>query len=438
MKDQKNRNDEKIAWDMRYGLPNQKYLEFITLYILQKGPEEQVVDPFSLDVPENIIIREGIYVVREKIHQEISYSSSQIIIGDEGSGKTTLSRKLPELLNNLQYLIVRLSLAELTTSIPEQELGEGKASLLTKEVLIWYLFNSYWDKLLCSGTNRAKFLPYLRQDQHWMARLRWFYQRYCPLYPNLPNEFELMAWLNTKTSPSAKLFSPDITADDILRELVQFVTSSIPQPERYGGPVLDQPYAQILLLIDGTEGLSPKAVIRLVQDAQRLHSLSLSQMYFKLFADSAIQPQIEKMDCVRQGRIAIYHLPEWTNEELYKLLQRRLETYGPGGEFVRYKDDEFVRYDWGRLLRDTHLTTMARAKLVEIIVNEATHPKTDGVINNNEKSDLASPIHTLRLARVLLAACAGCWAEQGFVPPLGVDQLKTLARIYWQAELGGV
>lgn len=426
MKDQKNHN-RKIAWDMRYGLPNQKYLKFVTRYILQQEGEEQVVDPFSLDVPENM--REGAYVVRQEVHQEINHLSSQIIIGPEGSGKTVLYRKLPDLLNSLQSLIVKLPLAEIGASIPEEELGEGKASLLTKEVLIRYIFNSYWDNLLRSATNRAKFLPHLRQDQQWMTKLQWFYQRYCPISPKILNEFELMAWLNAKASPSIKLFAPDITTEDILRELAQFVTSSIPQQQRYGGTVLDQLYAQILLLIDGTESLSPKAVIRLVQDAQRLHSLSLNKIYLKLFADSTIQSQVENMDCVRQGRIAMYHLPGWTKEDLSELLQRRLETYGPGGEFARY--------DWGRLLLDC-LTPLARAKFVEIIVTRVTYAKLkkEGITDNEEEADLVSPIHTLRLVRGLIAACAGCWIEQGFVPPLGVDQLKTLAEIYWQAELG--
>ena len=58
-------------------------------------------------------------------------------------------------------------------------------------------------------------------------------------------------------------------------------------------------------------------------------------MYLKLFVDSTFQSLVENMDRVRQGRIAIYHLPEWSQAELSELLQRRLAAYGPG-EFARH------------------------------------------------------------------------------------------------------
>jgi len=225
-----------------------------------------------------------------------------------------------------------------------------------------------------------------------------------------------MAWLG---APPPSELPDSCTPADTLRELIRFVAF---QQERYGAP-LSQPYSQAHILVDGTECPSNLAINRLIQDAQRLYDLHLDRVYFKLFADVTWQSQVETMECVRQGRVAVYRLPQWRAEELHRILHRRLIAWMPG-EFA----DASIRtdYDWSKHIPDTHLTPAAKDRFVEAIVEGAL--RTYG-----EEDDLDAPIHALRLARGLVAACAGCWEEWGYVQPLSLNQIGELVDLYWKA-----
>lgn len=402
---------DQIAWDMRYGLPNQTYLEFVTRYLLQQEPEEPLVDPFAVDVPMQI--EKDIYVEREHVQDEISQLGTKIIVGQNGSGKTTLFKRLPDLLES-RTLVVQLPLAQIGASVPEQELLEGKISLLTPDLLVRYIFDAYWEDLLYNSFNRGRFLPQLRQNRQWMTSLHWFYHRYRPLPPEIPEEFELMAWLNASPSGDEPLNSNALK--DVLRDLIHFVTF---QPERHGNP-LYQPYARIQILVDGTERPSSLAITRLIQDAEKLYSLYLDRVEFKMFIDSAWQKQIETMDCVRQGRMVVYRLPQWSEGELHKILRTRLKAHGRG-EY----DSE---YDWGKLIPTDYLEPAAQTKFIRIIVSETRKVYTE----TRDDDNLDAPIHVLRLARGLVAACAGCWAERGYKLPLSLNQISELTDLYWK------
>ena len=408
-------DEQKIAWDMYYGLPDQTYLEFIARYILQQRDDQPLVDPFALDVPADM--NEDIYVERETVENEVVRSGTLIVLGPEGSGKTSLFRRLPRLLTlRNRALIVQLSLDQIGASVPEQELMEGKISLLTAELLARYIFDAYWEDLIHAYDKRAQFLSQLRSNQWWMRMLRWFYHRYRPLYPEIPEEFELLVWLNTPLL--SEPFNPN-APEDTLRELVRFVTF---QQEQYGASP-SQPYARVQVLIDGTERPSNPAIIRLIQDAQKLYDLHLGIVQFKLFADSAWQGQVKTMDCVRQGRVPAYNLPQWREDELHQILHHRLTAWGRRGEYTEY--------NWGNFIPARCLKPAARTGFVKTIVGGATR------VYSEKENDLDAPIHVLRLARVLVAACAGCWGKYGCELPLNHDQIKALVNIYWKMKEEG-
>jgi len=186
---------------------------------------------------------------------------------------------------------------------------------------------------------------------------------------------------------------------------------------------------RIQVLIDGTEYLSNQAITRLIQDAQRLYDLYLDAQ-FKLFADSAWQKPLGAMDCVRQGRVKVYRLPRWDKEKLRQILHLRLKAWRQGESAEVEYDWE---YDWGRLIPEAHLEHAAQAQFVDTIIQ-----KTMKVYEEEDDSasacDLDAPIPLLRLARGLIGACAGCWKEQGYVPPLNLSDIEKLTNLYWNTE----
>jgi hypothetical protein len=478
-----------ITWEMRYGLPNREYAEFVALYLLPEGGILPSVDPFTLVVPASIA--DDVYVERQGVEDDLDRRDAQIVLGRKGSGKTTLFGRFSARLQALppnRILIVPLS------RLP---LGD-RVHLLDFDALSSAIFNAYWQDLLHNSSLRSLFLLQLRRNRQWMAQLRWFYHRYPPLHPDIPEEFELMAWLDAGSADQA--FGARITAEEVLQALVDFVISSPPKTS--------PPYNHVQILIDDVEHFSDQAGARVIQGVQRLHHLGLGSVSFKLFADVRWREPLERLDCVQCGRVAVYLLPQWRDDELRQILCRRLTAWAPGEYdgldepiashvqlarlrelLVSYFDEaglralcfdlglnyedlsaqgredkarELVAYldrrdrvpdliavcerlcpdvrwravlglkrkgaecDWGRRIPASHLTRLAQERLIEVVV--------DGALRAYQCEDeWDAPVHALRLARALVAACAGCWAAQGYAPPLNADQLYTLVDLYWKS-----
>jgi len=335
---------EQLRREMLYGLPNLKYLEFVKRHLLplHKGP---LVDPFMLDVPIEKI--DAVYVDRKEVYNEIMQRGPKIILGATGSGKTTLMQKVYKTprgrSNDLPLpLAVSLPLTRVNVSASANEFSEGKTSILTPEIVARSIFSTYWDQVLVSPQNRQDFLPTLRQDREWMLKLHWFYHHCSPTHRQILDDFELMTWLSA--SLPHQPFASDITPEDILRELIRFVTWPPAEMELFG-PKRQWLYPRVQILLDETERLSNQAIIHLIQDIQKLYDLSLNNLDFKFFVDSNWRVLVENLDCVRQGRISLYELPAWHADELRKILAKRLdaktrENIGTSGELTTIKQDE--------------------------------------------------------------------------------------------------
>jgi hypothetical protein len=498
-----------ISRDIRFHLPNHDYLKLVADYLLLRETGQPPIDPFALDVPGKRA--EGVYVERQVVEKEIGQWDTQIAIGPEGTGKTTLFNRLPAL-SPRQTLVLRLSLAEMAASISEAPAKSDPIDSQLSALLVRRIFDAYWEELLQQGSVRAQYLGDLRRDKSWMDKLRWFFQNTLPVHPDIPSEFELAAWL--KTVPPHEPFGR-LTAQATLTELVQWVTSAVPAQPQYGVRP-PQPYVRVQVGVDQDEALSEETSLRLLQALRRLRALYPGQLGFKLFSDTSWGDMAQELSDVQQGRMRIYRLPRWRADELRRMLHFRLagqkpgeysESLRPTGEVpetrahewlaahfneqelrtlcfklgIDYDDlvaqgrenkarelvtymarrsrlDELIAaiqrerpetfgaatrtgrtdqvsspatgrpltdYDWGRYLTAAHLEAPAQSQLVDVIIQGALRAYDLG-------DDLDAPIHALRLARGLLAACAGCWADSGYAPPLSVAQLHELTDLYWK------
>lgn len=392
-------------WNFLYSLPNRRYLDFVGRFIIQMQ-DENGLDPFAIDLPDELA--DKTYVPRKPITDEVRRPGTRLILGKAGIGKSTIFAALLHQAGE-SILPVGLNLHQVGATLSELDIQAGKASLLTLDLLVPRIFETYWEKTIRSPQQRVKYLPQLRADKQWMELLRWFYQQYPPTHPEI-YDYELMAWLRTPLQ--AEPLRSQISPLDTLRELMRLITWKVSPQLFFGSREFLQAYTEVQVLLDGTEQLSPAAIRRLVTDAQSLYDMHLDKLPIKLFMDSTWQSQVADMDCVRQGRVSVVNLPPWCDSELRELLRRRMYSFQSGGPTS--SPDDMPEYDLGHLLADSgSLRPEARERLESLIIAGA-----QGI-----------PLHALRLARCVVAACARCWPKE-FVPPLAAYDIKKLVDLY--------
>lgn len=414
---------DSISWDIRYGLSEQaykQYLGFVNRW-LRLG-KRVYVDPFAIDVPLEKI--ELVYVGRAEVERRVYGQGYTIVLGAPGSGKTML-----------------------------------------------------WRRLYRGAEDLCRDINFLRA-------------------------------------------SPDLLTARCLEQ--------------------HKAYKRSKILVDGLEHLSDQSLAGLVQTTQQLYTTTSGVLDFTVFADLERKDLIESLDCVKQGKVSVYNLPLWQEDELEDLLARRLAAWQPDltdyenlgywmrskaaipgdilfrlrkqlercgpfdnesylkamfvdarialwqgelpeasgtkarinntisclwrhenirnenalvlllyvlseavhpndkchDELIRLADDlETIRRPPQSLSTDTDYTsdwsmtipnlksTEARLKFIPTIIEGAMHA---GFGHGNPDA----PTHALKLARGLVAACAGCWAER-YSPPLDMQHIQSIVDIYW-------
>lgn len=398
-------NDLNIAQEMISGFPSRKYLELTKSISGWQEHSAPMTDPFACDVDTSR--RNKNYVFRHDIEDDILSSGSFYIIGCEGSGKTTLVEALSVMQRNRNLVVI--------LSIDERVFESGTSPLALPSV-IYNIFNTFWNNLFLDVAQRKIYYSKLRINTRWRAGLHWFYTHFRPQIPDLPDEDELTAWLNSP--PRMYFFSDEVTSKQVLCELVNLITGST-----YNFPKNHVPYKEVVIMLDIHKDVSSNINLQILEDVQHIIGLNVSNLMLKIFVDTSLESQIRSQRCVLRNRVHIIRMPRWSKELLTRLLARRIL------EFEDERSDQTLSRrlkNWGALLP---LEPLAQANIVDLIVEGALRIyKKD----SHEISRLDAPIHALRLARGLLSASAGCWVEYGFTPPLKLHQLQRLVEIYWQ------
>ncbi len=300
----------------------------------------------------------------------------------------------------------------------EQNSSKGKGGLLTPELLITYIFNIYWERIFCDTYNRTRFVSALRKNKTWMQKLRWFYHYYPPVdHPQIPEEFELMAWL-TCCEPD-KLFDTSTVSRSLLEKFVHFMTESV---TNLSGAPVEKPYTHIQIFIDGTDRIDYFSLLSLMQDLEALYDLSIDNLSLSLLLDKTLEDVIWDMDCVQKGYFAVCPLRPWNHQSLRRLLAKRLTAWRTNEHFENEKEVE--TWNWAQLIPDKDLHPVAKLHLIDKIVN--------GALEIGEKHVMDAPLHALKLARGLVAACGGVWPQYH---PVTMQAVNTIIELYRQSVL---
>ncbi len=416
----------KLSWDdtvhlqreLRYGLPNKRYLDFVRDHVLTPA-KDIYVDPLAVDISQEVIKR--VFVIREHVEEEITSPGCRIVIGPVGSGKTTLvnhlstnqstiSRKGTTITDDSPLTVVLLR-SEINMLLAEHDFLEGRTSVASSRIFVHKVFDTYWDYITAHET----FLWVMRRSPEWaewLHRLRWFYQHCLPVQRWLPKEPDLMAFLDGDDSTLP--YSSHITSEQALRALVSFITT--PLDERVipvGNEIMPRSFTRVQILIDGTESFSTPGFKRLLVDIQQLYELLYPKIEFKLFSDESWLGNIlDDMECVNEGRVPIYSLPVWNEKELKELLLSRFQYYSKVPAFFQGNEE------WPITIPAIYLHPGVEETLLSRILESCVERR------------VGAPLHTLRLMRAVLAACAGCW-EDIFQTPINAADVEHLMDLYW-------
>jgi hypothetical protein len=416
----------KIIEEMYVRLPSPRYLDFVASTLLCDKPIAKNIDPFAVEVPN---VSTDYYVDRDEIEREILLPGTRIILGKYGTGKTTLFNKLSFEREGKDTLIVKIALNKVGYQQPDAQAKPEDRSPLCIKNMIRLVFNAYWEDFILPASPHLykpedahqKYMPWFRREPQWMRLLSWFYHHFPPQHQTVPDDFELMAWL--EYSKGHELLGSQIESESILRELIRLIFYKTETKDLRSRPFGPR-YHKVTILIDGAETLSSAASKNLLLDFQHLIDQKIPNVDILIFAENSKMHMFENLECVQDGRVAIYELPAWKNEQLSKILALR--------RYVCISGTFNIDDAWAMMLPLSCIQYSARSKLVENLVKGSRSPE-----KTTHRFD--TPVHLLKLTRGIIAACAGCWENYGLMLPICQEDIDEIIKGYWHhiSPLGG-
>lgn len=368
-------------------------------------------DPFVVTIP-----RERVPVVFVECPQfeEMREPGSRILLAKRGMGKTfmcmmlelSLSKGEEEKpsgkLRKPENLVVGINLPRVGAALCSRpELARGGASYLSPDVLTQRVFNAYWEEI--RNPQKADAYERLRSKRAKMEALRWFYCQYPPdrlLSADDDPEFALWLTQDMPQGPFSTQYNLILPLEEALRLIIDSEIGA---------------YERVYILVDGTETLSPRALERLLEDAQVLYGMRLPGLELKIFLEYEWKGQVGAiLDGVRTGEIEVVKITEWTEERLWELLRRRVYA----------------------VARDQHYTEQLEEYCLDNLLcgfSSYANPRTRPIESEIAKSSQGSPRHALRLARALLSKCAElCYSLPS--ERLRGEHVQEVIRHYWEQK----
>jgi energy-coupling factor transporter ATP-binding protein EcfA2 len=409
------------ALDYCFGYYDQTYLGFVNRFLLLRDNSDtfDLPDPFALDVPSEKLPLA--YVPRKEVEEELQQLGCKLILGASGSGKSTLfdwcKRTSPP-----SVLTVPISLLEVPVSLIDQEFTEGRSSVFALDMLAKVIFNCFWEQIIVSDINRNIFLPELYRDEGWLHKLRYFYHRLSPYIQEVSSEVTLMVWL--RDDPEVNLFSPNISSDNLLRQLLHFIAN--PPVKNYSGTTLTTwPYRYISVLVDGTATLPTAALLRLLGDAQIIYNMACKGLGFKILVDAGWEEQVRSLECIRRGRLPTYTLPEWQDYELAQLLTNRIYLWRKDMNPELDMDSNALKpWSWVSDLPESCIDGLTKQNLARYLTEGALQSRS---IVGAE----AAPVHLLRLMRGFVAIMAERIRQPSRKREALTPKVLSLCQEYW-------
>jgi len=360
-------------------------------------------DPFAVTIPPQ---RAPIVFVECSQLEEMKQPGSRILLAKRGMGKTfmcmmlEISLREPEKPGNL---VVGIDLPRIGAALRSRpELARGGASYLSPDILTQRIFNAYWEEM--RSPQKSEAYERLRSNEAKMETVRWFYRQYPPDHLlSAHDDPQLASWLTPQDTPLEPLstkYNPILP----LEEAVRLVTDG-----EIGA------YERVYILVDGTETLSPRALERLLEDAQALHGMHLPGLELKIFLEDTWKEQVGAIvDAIRTGEIEIIEFTGWTGERLRELLRRRVYAV---------RRVEYQHFTPG--LEEESLDNLLRGFYAD--------PGDESIESmiTKEKSSRNSPRHAIRLARALLGKCAERYHGS---QELSKEDVEKVISDYWGQE----
>jgi hypothetical protein len=320
--------------------------------------------------------------------------------------------------------------------------GDAPSKLRLFRPLAEHIFNAYWDTAFRNIKIRGQHLPMMRQDHDWMLQLHHFYQWLTPHQPRLNDEFELMMWLNCQQPdhrPMAQLLPLEL-----LQQLLLFITYQSKQPTiRDPSGESFRVFSRVQVMVDELERLPLPVAESFLNDIQTCYFLGIPRLYFKIFVDVSRDESISQQPWLRHGHLPVYHVPQWTSDDLKQLVTQRVVgclkvdnsnvALGNLTHQTNERPGQTTQPEipvWLRNIPGVCLTNDGKAKLLSQVAEGARR-----VYERETRYDAVdAPVHALHLARFFITLCAERWYAEPQGPPLTPSDLGKFADVYWRLK----